>query len=203
MAGHARVTWDLAQDKVTIAAEFPTPPNSIDEVDEDAPVVRLGNRAQKLLPNRSALIMCADRRVRLSSLTAHVLNLPNFLCGTKNSTDIWHESADARRRLGRIVLIHDGWTMELQAVPGITEVVAELKKTGGNAVTHVLHIRKTDGRKFTIRSAEKVMNDLYEFLSFARGSWTSVFGLVGFSAVDTVAYENWGMRLATRWETNH
>ncbi len=48
MAGHARVTWDLAQDKVTIAAEFPTPPNSIDEVDEDAPVVRLGNRAQKL-----------------------------------------------------------------------------------------------------------------------------------------------------------
>lgn len=220
LRGRATVNWDLSKDKVGITADFPAHPDSLDEVDGKAPVVRLEPSSSdcevlisssshdgtsllvNMLPNRAALVMCEDRRVRLSSLTAHVLNFPNFVCLTANSTDIWHKRADSGRRLGRAVLAHDGWTIEFQAVPDITDAIAELKKSGGNAVTHVLRIQRTDGKRFTIRSAERVMNDIYEFLSFARGSWTSVFGWVGFSTANTVAYENWGMRLATSWESS-
>lgn len=220
LTGQARINWDLAQNKVMIAAEFPAATDLMYRWEEGTPVVRLGDSGQQaevlvtssshdgtsllvnLLPNRSALVICADRRIRLTHLAAHVLNFPNFFCATKNSTDIMHKSANVMRRLGRSVLSHDGWSIELQATLGTAEAAAELKKVGGNAVTHILRIQRADGKKFTIRSAEQVVNDLHEFLSFARGSWTSVFGLVGFSAADTVAYENWGMRLATPWESN-
>ncbi|MBA7469768.1 hypothetical protein ES707_05042 [subsurface metagenome] len=45
------------------------------------------------------------------------------------------------------------------------------------------------------------MQNFYLFLSFARGSWASTVLTVGFNPSGERAYEDWGVRICTPWET--
>jgi hypothetical protein len=47
---------------------------------------------------------------------------------------------------------------------------------------------------------EAQVHNLHRFLSFARGQYTGIFGVTGFDVDGGDAYQEWGMRLSTRWE---
>ena len=152
-----------------------------------------------LVPRSAPITFFRDRRVRMHSAVVHVLNFPLFLSFGR-PTDMGVASGTALLRIGRTVLSDGTWMIEFQEVEAAKDRVAHLKVAGGNAITHVLYIKRADGRSFSITALEAVAHDLHRFLSFARGVWTSVFGLVGFRD-DQVVYENWGSRLATPWES--
>jgi hypothetical protein len=93
------------------------------------------------------------------------------------------------------------WSAEMQALPGTSNLIKQLKHEGGSAITHVGRLTRVDGRSFTILAAEGALYDLHQFLSFARGLHTAIFGVAGVSANGNIVYEDWGMRLSTNWES--
>ncbi|MBX3584281.1 MAG: hypothetical protein KF810_20555 [Rhizobiaceae bacterium] len=149
-----------------------------------------------LLVNGSAFTQVRDGRVRLSSAIVHILNFPEFYCLGGSTSDFQH----ANRRLGRVVFRNSDWDIELQALPSTHAIVEQLKSKGGNAITHVARIIRADRRVFTCKQLEMIIHDLQRFLSFARGSWTSVFGTVGYDRNGNELYEDWSQRIATPWQ---
>lgn len=159
------------------------------------------NMEMDLLSTQGPFALCRDRRVRLREIIFHVLNFPDFLSIGEGSTDFNYQSNGVGRRLGRVLLSSGDWLVEIQALPNTAASIKQLKSEGGSAITHVGQVSRTDGRSFTILAAERAVNDLHRFLSFARGLHTAIFGVVGISASGGVAYEDWGTRLSTPWES--
>ena len=67
-------------------------------------------------------------------------------------------------------LIHDGWRVNLVAVPDADEVYKKLKVNGGYGFTHVGQLARLDGATFTVHEAERILDSVTAFLSFARGA---------------------------------
>lgn len=128
-----------------------------------------------LLPQAGRLTLCRDRRVRLREAVFHVLNFPEFFSLGEGSTDFEHSASGTRSRLGRVLFADGAWSIEIQALPGTSQLVKRLKAEGGSAITHVGRLARADGRPFTILAAERALRDLHQFLSFARGLWTAIF----------------------------
>ncbi len=155
----------------------------------------------KLLARSGSFELCRDRRIRLKSALLHLVNFPAFVCLCKNSPDFNFENDRSLRRLGRVVLNHGGWPIEIQELPETQEIVKQLKRDGGAAITHVLKVEREDGRAFSVSALWKVIRNLHEFLSFARGQWTSIFAPVGYDAKDDIVYESWGNLLSAPWQS--
>lgn len=166
------------------------------------PVIRVESQTTNsgarlsLVVNGSAFAQLRDGRVRLSSAIVHVLNFPEFYCLGGTKSDFQH----ATRRLGRVVLRDLNWHIELQALPFTHVLVKQLKAEGGNAITHVARITRADGKVFTCKQLDSIVHDLQRFLSFARGAWTSVFGIVGYGRNGEELYEDWSQRIAAPWQ---
>jgi hypothetical protein len=155
-----------------------------------------------LLPQRGQLIQCADRRVRLREAVFHILNFPEFFCLAEGSTGFdYRATGGGGSRLGRVVLAEGGWLIEIQALPGTSALIKQLKEGGGSAITHVGRITRAGGRSFSIRAAEGQVHNLHRFLSFARGHYTGLFGVTGRNEGGVAVYEQWGILLSTPWES--
>jgi hypothetical protein len=150
-----------------------------------------------LVANGTAFTQVRHGRVRLSSAIAHVLNFPEFYCLGSTKSDFEH----ANQRLGRVVLCDLEWEIELQALPSTRTIINQLKAEGGNAITHIARIARADGRTFTCKQLDAIVHDFQRFLSFARGTWTSVFGIVGYGRNGDELYEDWSQRIASPWQT--
>jgi hypothetical protein len=159
---------------------------------------KLGTNCTTLsvIARKGPLVFQRDGRIRLSSATIHILNFPDFYCLGGEKTDFFHEG----RRLGRVILRCGEWEIEIQALPRTQEIVTQLKTLAGNAITHVARITQKNGKGFTPAKLETLVGDLHRYLSFARGSWTSVFGTVAYDIRSQEAYLEWGMRIATPWQ---
>ncbi|MBX3302273.1 MAG: hypothetical protein KF693_08655 [Nitrospira sp.] len=105
------------------------------------------------------------------------------------------------RRLGRVLLEHDGWEIEIQEVPDARRVIEILNTNGGNGITHVGKVRRRSGKTFTIDVLRRTMRDLHLFLSFARGSWTPVMLPVGFDKQGSKVFKEWGVPLGEGWKS--
>lgn len=153
------------------------------------------------IPNPERLTICNDRRARLASVTFHVMNFPAFLSQGDLMTDLIHESQPGKiQRLGRSILKHAGWRIELQSIPHSDDLIKQLNVNGGYALTHVGLIERTDGRTFWISQAEDILRDIHYFLSFARGLWVPTILPVGLDRSGKRIYEEWGFKLGTAWE---
>lgn len=157
----------------------------------------------KLLARSGAFELCRDRRIRLKSAILHLVNFPAFMCFCDNSPDFNFEEDGKRRRLGRVVLAHDEWRIEIQELPHTQEIVKQLKSAGGSAITHVVKVDRANKRSFSVTALWGVIGDLHRFLSFARGQWTSIFGPVGYDGQNAVAYESWGTLLSAPWQSGY
>ena len=154
-----------------------------------------------LVPSGGRFVFYRDGRVRLRKLVFHVLNFPEFYSIGKGAqgTDVFHQQDGAGTRLGRAILTDSDWTIELCALRQTSELVKQLRAEGGSAITHVGTLRRTNGRSFSIREADRALAGLHDFLSFARGQWTSIFGLVGTDIAGKTVYEDWSIRLSAPW----
>lgn len=149
-----------------------------------------------LMANGSAFTQVRDRRVRLSSAIVHVLNFPEFFCLGAQS-----DLRQSNQRPGCVVLRTLDWAIELQALPSTRKIIEQLKAEGGNAITHVARIVRADRKSFTCGQLEAIIHDLHRFLSFARGAWTSLFGIVGYDQNGQEHCQNWGQRIAAPWQS--
>ncbi|OCP17575.1 MULTISPECIES: hypothetical protein [unclassified Ensifer] len=157
----------------------------------------------KLLARSGTFELCRDRRIRLKSAILHLVNFPAFVCLCENSPDFNFEDGNRLRRLGRVVLTHEEWRIEIQELPHAQEIVKQLKSAGGSGITHVAKVDRRDGKSFSISALRRVIGDLHHFLSFARGQWTSIFGPVGYDARDAIVYESWGTLLSAPWQSGY
>lgn len=157
----------------------------------------------KLLARSGTFELCRDRRIRLKSAILHLVNFPAFMCFCENSPDFNFKEGGKHQRLGRVVLAHDGWRMEIQELPHTQEIVKQLKSAGGSGITHVIKVDRTDEKSFSVTALWRVIGDLHRFLSFARGQWTSIFGPVGYDAKNAITYESWGTLLSAPWQSGY
>ena len=67
-------------------------------------------------------------------------------------------------------LRHDGWNVSLVAVPESRDSYKHLKATGGYSFTHVGQLTRIEDSEFSVQQAEKILESLRVFLSFARGA---------------------------------
>lgn len=155
----------------------------------------LGAKLQFVV-NGAAFTQVRDRCARLSSAIIHIINFPEFFCVGGKECDFRH----ANQRLGRVVLRNSVWEIELQALPLTNEITKQLKANGGNAITHVARITRSNARNFTCKQLAALVHDLHRFLSFARGSWTSVFGAVGYDGSGDEVCIDWSQRISAPWQ---
>ena len=98
---------------------------------------------------------------------------------------------------------HDGWQVDLVAVPESTDVYKGLKASGGYAFTHVGQLTRTDGSAFTVREAEGILESLTAFLSFARGAPCSLPIRWGCGANGEIVWRHFGSPVVDRWRQPH
>jgi hypothetical protein len=129
---------------------------------------------------------------RATSVSFLVPNLPDIHGGViSTATGSW---------AGRVDLLDSPWRVRLDSRHDISAIVRDLK-SGGFAATHVGRIDRTDGSSFSSSDAIKVVEGLRQFLSFARGFWTSPLLLVGYQD-DLPVWHEWCARHASPWRTN-
>ncbi len=100
-------------------------------------------------------------------------------------------------------LRHDGWHVNLVAVPEFTDIYKKLKASGGYAFTHVGQLTRTDGSAFTVREAEGILESLTAFLSFARGAPCSLPIRWGCGANGEIVWRHFGSPVVDRWRQPH
>jgi len=150
----------------------------------------------ELVMRAGPFTICTSRRVRLASITTHLLNFPDFI----GRDDFMLEMAGGlQRRHGRILLGSAEWAIEVQATPDTKRLVAELKASGGNAVTHVACIRRANGRTFSMKDAERILTQFHKLMSFASGRWCPVVGTTGVGIDGAVVYEEWACLPSAPW----
>ena len=71
-------------------------------------------------------------------------------------------------------LRHDGWNVSLVDLPESRDRYGHLEATGGYSFTHVGQLTRIDGSAFAVQQAEKILESLRVFLSFARGAACSL-----------------------------
>lgn len=150
----------------------------------------------QFLPQGNAIRLYRDRRVRLQKFLLHLLNFPKFFCSGGTRTDLVYKSNGSQCLLGRIVLEDELWLIEIQELVETSRLFEQSEFQGGSAITHVLSVKRVDGKSFSFSAMERLINSLHRFLSFARGQWTSVFGPVGYDRHGHIAYEAWGSVLS-------
>jgi hypothetical protein len=130
---------------------------------------------------------------QLKSVVFHVANFHGFR---------GDYVADRRGRIAasRITLDSDGWMIELDCRMDDQDVLDALKRTSGYGVTHVGRLRRADGSTFAADDCLGVLQALGVLLSFARGSRTEPFLLVGEDAAGHVRWRSWERPLVARWQ---
>lgn len=150
----------------------------------------------ELLPNPQRMVFKEASAGLLNSVTFHIVNFPQFASLGKGGRSIVHET----KRLGEILLQHNGWKITIQEMPETEELIDKLKGSGGFGITHVGFLERKDGESFSAADSEAVLQNLYLFLSFVRGAWSSPLLPVGFNQAGQRVYEDWGIRITTPWE---
>ena len=100
-------------------------------------------------------------------------------------------------------LRHDGWHVNLVAVPESTDVYKGLKASGGYGFTHVGQLTRVDGSAFTAHQAETILESLTAFLSFAHGAACSLPIRWGRGTTGEVVWRHFGSPVVDRWRQPH
>ena len=96
-------------------------------------------------------------------------------------------------------LRHDGWNVSLVAVPESGDRYRHLKATGGYSFTHVGQLTRIDDSAFAVQQAEKILESLRVFLSFARGAACSLPIRWGRGIDGEIVWRQFGSPIVDRW----
>lgn len=135
------------------------------------------------------LTVRGDKATELKTVVFHVVNFVDY----RSRQVIPEEGEGGFRNVYHLMLECDRCRFHMQSVPTTSTVVTELRSKGGFAVTHIGELRAKDEKTFTARDAEKALEALSHFLSFARGSWCGAALPVGFDAAGDRVWERWSL----------
>jgi hypothetical protein len=95
-------------------------------------------------------------------------------------------------REARAIVSSGDWVITIDSVPGF-EFGSDFKieDQSGNAITHVGELVKRDGSSFAISSAEGMLEELFQWLSFCRGNWVAPILSVGFDDSGQITRKSW------------
>ena len=98
-------------------------------------------------------------------------------------------------------LSYDGWLVNLVAVSDADETYKKLKDNGGYAFTHVGQLTRMDGATFAARQAERILDSVTEFLSFARGAACGLPIRWGPCATGEIVWRHFISPIVDGWKT--
>lgn len=101
---------------------------------------------------------------------------------------------------GRLTLKSHDWTVYLDRCSKHGEIVQNLNKHGGQAITHVARICRSDLQQFTIDDLNRVCNHLDDFISFATGSRPQWCLASGYDDKENQIWESWDACPPAQWE---
>ena len=125
---------------------------------------------------------------RLSSVDFVVINF-RWFAGRHN---LHVKTTDGFQRVGALTFSSDLWSIELTAVPALSDILKTIEESAGYAVTHTGRIFRSDGRSFPTDEAAKVTRGVGAFLSFLRGGSCGVALASGTSDSGDEAWLRWG-----------
>jgi len=132
-----------------------------------------------------------------------IFHVPNFL--NSHGENIYSISPGypdkytIYNRTGRQRLTDGTWEITLDNVFNYKEIEKQIEAHAGFGITHVGKLRRLDGVSFRASEAEMVLNALYWFLSFARGSRCGPMLFVG-SLQGKITWEPWNTPALHSWE---
>ena len=132
---------------------------------------------------------------------------PGLLAAPGDPTTLTHVGGQTQRLLDRggavtcstARLGHDGWQVDLVAVPDSADVYKGLKSSGGYRFTHVGRLTRVDGSAFTADRASTILELLTAFLIFARGAACSIPIRWGRGTTGEIAWRQFGSPVVDRW----
>lgn len=101
---------------------------------------------------------------------------------------------------GRVVLQDEQWEITIDATDSTTSNVKSLKNSGGYAITHVGKVARRDGSDYSSDDLERLLHDLMNFLSFARGFRATPILVTGYNQSDIETWTEWGIRETYSWK---
>ena len=100
-------------------------------------------------------------------------------------------------------LRHDGWHVSLVALPESLDRYRHLKATGGYSFTHIGQLTRIDDSAFSVQQAEKILESLRVFLSFARGAACGLPIRWGRGIDGEIVWRQFGSPIVDRWRQPH
>ena len=154
-----------------------------------------------------ASAMESDREQNLLSVGFQVVNFTDFIT-TGLSAAPGDPTGSPTKRVQSITwatadLRHDGWNVSLVALPESRDRYGHLKATGGYSFTHVGQLTRIDGSAFAVQQAEKILEPLRVFLSFARGAACSLPIRWGRGIDGEIVWRHFGSPIVDRWRQPH
>ena len=99
----------------------------------------------------------------------------------------------------RLDLQQGPWQIEITALPELKELEEILKRDGGYAITHTCNFMRADGKTFSIKDAQHLLEGLRLFFSFARGAFCASTFHQGLNRHDELVWEQWGAHTVMPW----
>jgi hypothetical protein len=136
-----------------------------------------------------------DEAILCDELKFHIVNLHDYFGKWIPYTS---QSSAARR----IALSDDNWEITIDGVENLKELLDELGREGGYAITHVGVLRKRNKQPFKVAEALEQMKQLGFFLSFVEGRWCHPKFLIGMRNEEIVFRDLPARGRITQWDNN-
>lgn len=125
----------------------------------------------------------------LTEVIFHVINFYDF-CGADR---FCFESDEKLIAGNRLTLRHGKFEILIQSLPQTSDIIEKLDEQGGYGITHVGSIKRLDGKGFKADKTNEILENIYYFLSFARGFWTPPIFPIGFDLQNNKSWKNGGV----------
>ncbi|MEV6847231.1 hypothetical protein [Actinoplanes sp. NPDC051411] len=125
----------------------------------------------------------------LGRVIAHWVNLPEI-----HGNEVLTATSPGGSRswwTGRFSFSAAGWDITIDRRQDFSDIIAAAKREHVYAITHVMELRRSDGKPFSADAAVVVLENIRVATSFALGRWAAPMLPVGFSEAGTVHWESW------------
>lgn len=121
-------------------------------------------------PTSESIVGIGDEATTIQQIVFHLFNFKDII--------------------NHVHLKSNDWQVDLRLMRETRDRIKRLKAEGGYGLTHIGLLRK-DSSSFSGKEAEKTLNALRFFLSFAKGAWCNPICAVGFDGSGNRVWESW------------
>jgi hypothetical protein len=130
----------------------------------------------------------------LTEVVFHLVNFNDYINGDpvrRGSSHSWR---------GRLEFQDLEWQVTIDSVKDYYDVKKDAESKRGYAITHVGKLERIGHGTFTVAEANRVLEDLFFFLSFMRGFWVAPMLPVGLDSDGDGVWQSWGPHVICHWQ---